>query len=477
MKKLSVYPIPAHICKFSTPPENVNQVRLLFLKMSHSIPIQNDPFANLPRVVKRHPYIDYKKFPNVVAQVLPLLKNYKRGDIQQISEHTGFKIRTLYKWADELKKDPNFDPLNKKCGQHCRVFTDAEEDAITDYIITNILLQGILFTDEDFEDLIMQAYLEKHMNDPEDAEIKRFSVSKGFIYDFKKNHRITSKKCHTKRRPANKKYDKIFVKDIEELFANNDAHYIINIDEAGWEVVPSNIRVWHMVGEDHVVRYINANDKEKVTVVAAITADGTKLPLQFIAKGKTQEVIESQIGDVGYHFKAYSENGWTTEETFIEYLTGLRNHFGFEDKHTLHIILDVFRAHITDNVKQACDELNIKLHLIPAGMTDELQPLDKKIFGPMKSYARYLFRNRFKNITTDKREERRTKKDACQDMVCAWERLSADTIQGAFEHFNEIGFWNIEDKSSIDLSKHHRKYCTTLKRNKKIKNSDENYKE
>ena len=445
--------------------------------MNHSIPVQHDPFANLPRVVKRHPYIDYKKFPKVVAQVLPLLKNYKRGDIQQISEHTGFKIRTLYKWADELKKDPSFDPLNKKCGQHCRIFTDAEEDAITDYIITNILLQGILFTDEDFEDLIMQAFLEKHMNDPDDAEIKRFSVSKGFIYDFKKNHRITSKKCHTKRRPANKKYDKLFIKDIEELFENNDVHYIINIDETGWEVIPSNIRVWHMVGEDHVVRYINANDKEKVTVVAAVTADGTKLPLQFIAKGKTQEVIESQIGDVGYHFRAYSENGWTTEETFIEYLTGLRNHYGFEDEHTLHIILDVFRAHITNNVKKACDELNIKLHLIPAGMTDELQPLDKKIFGPMKAYARYLFRNRFKNIETDKREERRTKKDACQDMVCAWERLSADTIQGAFEHFTEIGFWVVEDKNSIDLSKHHRAYCTSLKISKNNKNSDENYKE
>ena len=376
-----------------------------------------------------------------------------------------------------IKKDPNFDPLVTKCGQHLRIFTNEEEDAITDYIITNILLQGILFTDEDFEELIMNAFLEKHRNDPEDATIRQFTVSKGFIYDFKKNHRITSKKCHTKRRPDNKKYDKFFVADIEDVFRNNELRYIINIDETGWDVIPGNIRTWHMVGTDHVVRYVNANDKEKVTVVAAIAADGTKLPLQFIAKGTTPAVLESQIGDVNYHFRSYSENGWTTEVTFIEYLTGLRGYFGFEDRNTLHILLDVFRAHITDNVKKACTGLNIKLHLIPAGMTDEIQPLDLKIFGPMKSYARYLFRSRLQGLDIDKSNCKRTKLDACQDMVRAWERLSSDTIQDSFSHLKETAFWNVEDKNSIDLNKHHRSYCTSKKQFKKRKSEDVAYKE
>ena len=81
-----------------------------------------------------------------------------------------------------LRQDPNFNPLKKKCGNHVRVFTDAEEDAISDYIIENILLAGILFTDEDFEELIMKVFLEKHRNDPKDQEIPHFTASKGFIY-------------------------------------------------------------------------------------------------------------------------------------------------------------------------------------------------------------------------------------------------------------------------------------------------------
>ena len=72
--------------------------------MNHSAPLQADPFANLPQVVKRHPYIDYRKYPEVVKKVIALLKDYKRGDIQKISRHTGFKVRTLYEWANALKK-------------------------------------------------------------------------------------------------------------------------------------------------------------------------------------------------------------------------------------------------------------------------------------------------------------------------------------------------------------------------------------
>ena len=37
----------------------------------------------------------------------------------------------------------------------------------------------------------MQAFLEKHRDDPEDAELPSFNASHGFIYDFKKNHGIT----------------------------------------------------------------------------------------------------------------------------------------------------------------------------------------------------------------------------------------------------------------------------------------------
>ena len=321
---------------------------------------------------------------HLVHNVIELLKNPKRGDIQKISAHTHFKIRTLYNWANALKQDPNFDPLKTKCGQHHRIFTDKEEDAITDFIIENIIKAGILFTDEDFEDLIMTAYLEKY-KDVED--IPKFNASKGFIYDFKKHHGITSRRCHTKRRPDNKRYDQMFIDAMTDLFNNVNLKYIVNIDETAWETVPTGLRAWHLVGEDHVVRYVNANDKEKITVVAAIAADGTKLPLQFIAKGNSPQVIDTQIGDVAYHLKTYSSNGWTTSETFKEFLLSVRTFYGFDDKNTIHILLDVFRAHLTDDVKELADQLNIKMYLNPGGFTNSLQPLDKKELWTIENFC------------------------------------------------------------------------------------------
>ena len=42
------------------------------------------------------------------------------------------------------------------------------------------------FSDEDFEELIMWAFLEKHHGDDEETPIPHFNASRGFIYDFKK---------------------------------------------------------------------------------------------------------------------------------------------------------------------------------------------------------------------------------------------------------------------------------------------------
>jgi hypothetical protein len=68
--------------------------------------------------------------------------------------------------------------------------------------------------------------------------------------------------------------------------------------------------------------------------------------------------------------------------------------------------------------------VNIQLHSVPAGMTDALQPLDRVIFGALKSHARRLFRAR----VPEEAQLRRTKQEARQYMVSAWEMVSPDTV-------------------------------------------------
>jgi hypothetical protein len=107
---------------------------------------------------------------------------------------------------------------------------------------------------------------------------------------------------------------------------------------------------WTPAGLDGVTVQLNANDKEKITVLASITAARTKLPLQFIAKGRTVRAERNQLGVLELHEVTHSESGWTTTKTFLEYLRWLREFYG--PRQELHLILNLYSAHRSKEVKQ-----------------------------------------------------------------------------------------------------------------------------
>ena len=87
------------------------------------------------------------------------------------------------------------------------------------------------------------------------------------------------------------------------------------------------------------------------------------------------------------------------------------------------------------------DGLNIKLYFIQAGMTDELQTLNRSIFGPFKAMSRRLFRER---CTRDK-PIKITKQEACADIIRAWDSVKIDSICNAWSIYNEEE-WNGEQE-------------------------------
>jgi hypothetical protein len=71
-------------------------------------------------------------------------------------------------------------------------------------------------------------------------------------------------------------------------------------------------------------------------------------------------------------------------------------------------------------------------------MTDALQPLDRSIFGALKALARQLFRLRVRDNPT----LCRTKHDAVQDMMAAWDMITAATL---------VAGWDIYEGEPWDL--------------------------
>jgi hypothetical protein len=91
-----------------------------------------------------------------------------------------------------------------------------------------------------------------------------------------------------------------------------DHNCIINVDESSWRVHPTGLRTWAHRGAQNVSLRIGGGEKDAFTVVAAITAARTKLPVSLIATGRTDSAEEAHFGDAAYHRTDHSESGWTT---------------------------------------------------------------------------------------------------------------------------------------------------------------------
>jgi hypothetical protein len=94
--------------------------------------------------------------------------------------------------------------------------------------------------------------------------------------------------------------------------------------------------------------------------------------------------------DTLYHQTAHFESAWQTTEPFTEWLGWLRGQR--DEGNPVWLILDCYSVHRQETIRAHAEELGIHLLFIPPGLTDELQPLDRFVFGVMKGTCRRLDR-------------------------------------------------------------------------------------
>ena len=70
---------------------------------------------------------------------------------------------------------------------------------------------------------------------------------------------------------------------------------MINIDETALFDAPKNLKIWHSISQDDVTIPVKLGEKQRITAVCAIAADGTRHKIQFIAIGTTPVVLDSQL--------------------------------------------------------------------------------------------------------------------------------------------------------------------------------------
>jgi hypothetical protein len=142
-------------------------------------------------------------------------------------------------------------------------------------------------------------------------------------------------------------------------------------------------------------------------------------------------VEQSQLESNPAIVRDHSLSGWTTKETFARYLDWLAGEY--REKIAagcpLHLVLDCHSVHRSAEIRDRAASLGIRLWFIPAGHTDDFQPLDRAVFGAMKA----RFRRRFELECRQHPHQRVTKSGAIEILIQIWDGLGDAAISSGWQ--------------------------------------------
>ena len=131
-------------------------------------------------------------------------------------------------------------------------------------------------------------------------------------------------------------------------------------------------------------------NREFISLLACICADGTTLPPSLIYKGDSGDLrntwLEDWFPEQEAHFTS-SPNGWSSHALGLNWLTTVFDRYTKSkagNRHRL-LIVDGHSSHVNMAFINECDRLRILLMILPPHSTHRLQPLDVSLFKPVFS--------------------------------------------------------------------------------------------
>ena len=232
------------------------------------------------------------------------------------------------------------------------------------------------------------------------------------------------------------------------------AHYnlqlIGNMDETPLNFdMPPN-RTVHAAGDKTVVIKTSGNEKNHFTVVLGCMADGTKLMPMIIFKRKRMPKEPIPAGVLVH----VHEKGWMDEAGMKLWVRKIWGHRpgGLMKKKSL-LVLDTFKAHATESVKDRLAGENSDFVFIPGGLTNQLQPLDVSINKPFKDKVRTAWTEWM--TTSDVHEYTKSGRLKKPSIIlwCQWIKEKWDKIDPAIiiKAFKKCSISNALDGSEDDL--------------------------
>ena len=169
-----------------------------------------------------------------------------------------------------------------------------------------------------------------------------------------------------------------------------------NWDEKGFLIGVANrtnrIMTREAYDNGRVTHASQDGNKEFISLLACVGADGTVLPPALIYKGSSGDLQDTWLEDWDASeqeaFFAATENGWNCDALGLQWLQKLFDPYTTTkagNRRRL-LIVDGHSSHVNMKFIDHCDSKRIILLVLPPHSTHRLQPLDVSLFSPLSTF-------------------------------------------------------------------------------------------
>ncbi|KZS03743.1 Uncharacterized protein APZ42_033455 [Daphnia magna] len=159
---------------------------------------------------------------------------------------------------------------------------------------------------------------------------------------------------------------------------------IFNTDETNNPTVVKPQNIVAEKGVKAVSSSVGGEQGINVTMLALVNAAGKAFPRTFIFP-RVKVNLNKMINLPDGFLPLACPSGWITSELFLMSLQHVLKHVNCSPEKPILLILDNHTSHISYPVVEFCKKSGIVLFTLPPHTSHVTQPLDKCLFGPMKS--------------------------------------------------------------------------------------------
>lgn len=330
------------------------------------------------RTYKRKPNSNRQNFTDEAITRALLDLDGGSDKIRTVSKRHGIPTATL--WRRWKQHNPNASVLG-----HPTALLQSEERALAantaalgDY--------GMAFTTDELR-LFVKHYLDKKGRHV--ACFKDNLPGSDWCSAFLKRHRgiITNRHCQNisrKRAAISENIVGEYFQRLKTTLAGVPPGNIINYDETNLTDDPKTKKMIFRRGAKHAERIMDTT-KTSTSIMYACTAAGTCLATYVVYKGQRMQDTWISGGPADTIYNC-SPSGWFDAEIFVDWFKKVIIPFvrRLPSAEPTVIIGDNLASHVSFEVIELCQELNIRMTFLPPNATHLLQPLDVGCFAPLK---------------------------------------------------------------------------------------------